>query len=120
MNTQCSTADSLMSPHLHPTLRQINPAASSRRQPIGSDDGLNPFLFEKFLCWLGPDAEAAGQKYESIRSRLISMFKARRCVFAEDLADVTIERVAQKLSDRTMGYTGEPALYFYGVAEDLP
>lgn len=74
--------------------------------------------FERFLCWLGPDPETAGKKYESIRSRLIVMFRARRCVFAEDLADATFERVARKLAQLT-NYTGDPARYFYGVAKRI-
>lgn len=107
MNTQCT----LKSPNdFPPTLCRLNSAA---------DEGINSVDFEQFLGWLGPDAEAAGRKYESIRSRLITMFKARRCVFAEDLADVTIERVTRKLSDRTFGFTGDPALYFYAVAKKI-
>ena len=74
--------------------------------------------FERFLCWLGPDPESAGRKYESIRSRLIKMFSARQCVFPEDLADATFERVARKLANLT-NYTGDPARYFYGVARKI-
>ena len=94
MNQQCSAAVSLAESNVH--------AAA----------------FEDFLCWLGPDPETAGQKYESIRSRLIKMFRARRCVFAEDLADATFERVARKLAQLT-NYTGDPARYFYGVAKKI-
>lgn len=107
MNTQSSHTLSLTTPNL------------AQRQLTTTDGCLNPAAFEQFLCWLGPDAEAAGRKYESIRGRLIMMFKARRCVFAEDLADATIERVARKLSDLSIGFTGDPALYFYGVAKKI-
>ena len=107
MNTQTSNALSLTTPRL------------AQRQLTTADSCLNPAAFEQFLCWLGPDAEAAGRKYESIRGRLIMMFKARRCVFAEDLADATIERVARKLNDLSIGFTGDPALYFYGVAKRI-
>ena len=58
-------------------------------------------------------------KYEVIRGRLITMFRARRCVFAEDLADATIERVAQKVATFNLQFTGDPALYFYGVAKKV-
>jgi len=119
MNTQCNTSVSSTNPNVYPTLYRRNSAAPSRRRKIVSDDALNDTVFEQFLCWLGPDAETAGRKYESIRSRLIMMFKARRCVFAEDLADATIERVAQKLGARSIGFTGDPALYFYGVAKKI-
>ena len=81
--------------------------------------GANAAAFERFLCWLGPDPESAGRKYELIRGRLIMMFKARRCVFAEDLADTTFERVARKLTDLTTEFNGDPARYFYGVAKKV-
>ncbi len=79
----------------------------------------NGVAFERLMRWLGPDEERAGQKYESIRNRLIAMFKARRCVFAEDLADATIERVARKLSDLTFRFSGDPALFCFGVAKKI-
>lgn len=75
--------------------------------------------FDRFIRWLGPDEELAAQKYKSIRSRLIMMFKARRCVFAEDLADATIERVTRKLSDLNFRFSGDPALFCYGVAKKI-
>jgi len=94
-------------------------AAPARRRKIGSDSGPNAAAFERFLYWLGPDPETAGRKYESIRGRLIMMFSARRCVFAEDLADATFERVVRKLADLTTEFTGDPARYFYGVAKKI-
>ena len=81
--------------------------------------GTNAAAFEQLLFWLGPDPESAGRKYELIRGRLIMMFRARRCVFAEDLADTTFERVARKLTDLTTEFTGDPARYFYGVAKKV-
>lgn len=108
MNTQSINTHSLTPPNL------------IQRQFIPATDGcLNPAVFHQFLCWLDPDEEAAGRKYEAIRGRLIMMFKARRCVFAEDLADATIERVARKLNYLSIGYRGDPALYFYGVAKKM-
>ncbi|HXQ72186.1 MAG TPA: hypothetical protein VN844_16945 [Pyrinomonadaceae bacterium] len=75
--------------------------------------------FERLLHWLGPDSHSAGRKYESIRARLITMFRARRCVFAEDLADVTFDRVAHRLASLTSPFIGDPAPYFYGVARKI-
>lgn len=125
MSTQFSTAVSLPNSlvHLSPARRQ--PCRSSmatrpsRRRQSASDDLLNAAAFERFLYWLGPDPETAGRKYESIRGRLIMMFRARRCVFAEDLADATFERVLRKLTELTKGFTGDPAGYFYGVAKKI-
>lgn len=81
-------------------------------------DPLNAASFERLLYWLGPDPETAGLKYESIRGRLITMFRAKHCVCAEDLADTTFERVALKLAALT-DFTGDPARYFYGVAKKV-
>jgi RNA polymerase sigma factor (sigma-70 family) len=125
MSTRYSTAVSLTgsSVHLSPARcqsRRLSIATQpSRRRQIGSDGGLNAAAFERFLYWLGPDPEAAGQKYESIRGRLIMMFSARRCVFAEDLADATFERVVRKMTDLTTEFSGDPARYFYGVAKNI-
>lgn len=94
-------------------------AQPSRQAQISSDGSASVAAFERFMNWLGPNQDLAGEKYESIRGRLITMFKARQCLFAEDLADATIERVARKLSDLTFGFTGDPALYFYGVAKKI-
>jgi RNA polymerase sigma factor (sigma-70 family) len=125
MSTNYGTTVSLTSsqiqrsPALY-TRPQLNPAAQpSRLERNGSEGWLNAATFERFLSWLGPDPETAGRKYESIRSRLIKMFRARRCVFAEDLADATFERVARKLTDLTAEFTGDPARYFYGVAKKI-
>lgn len=73
-------------------------------------------VFARLLHWLDTEPESAGRKYESIRARLIRMFSARRCIFAEDLADATFERVAYKLSNLTTQLLGDPIPYFYGVA----
>jgi DNA-directed RNA polymerase specialized sigma24 family protein len=116
MNTQYNTAPSLTSSNV-----QLNagPPRPQRQRTPATDGCLNSAVFEQFLCWLDPDEEAAGRKYESIRGRLIMMFKARRCIFAEDLADATIERVAQKMNYLSIGFSGDPALYFYGVAKKI-
>lgn len=75
--------------------------------------------FEVLLRWLDRDRDAAGQKYEKIRQRLIRIFIGRGCSEAEDLADETINRVTQKLAQLDGNYAGEQALYFYGVANKI-
>ena len=75
--------------------------------------------FKTMLGWLDSDSERAGEKYESIRSRLIKIFYARGCHLAEELADETIDRVAGKIDDLVKSYKGDPALYFYGVAKKI-
>jgi RNA polymerase sigma factor (sigma-70 family) len=75
--------------------------------------------FDALLAWLDPDREQAAAKYEEIRSRLIHIFICRGSVNAEDLADRTIDRVIRKLSEFSKPYSGNPALYFYGVAKNI-
>lgn len=84
-----------------------------------NEAGLNEKTLECLLTWLDADRLRAGEKYEEIRRRLIKLFLYRGCSRPEDLADDTIDRVIQKLSDSpdiASSYEGEPALYFYGVA----
>ena len=74
--------------------------------------------FEDFLAWLDPNREAAGRKYEQIRTRLIKLLINRRCgSAAEDLADECIRRVARKPAEFFNNYEGDPAAYFVRVAD---
>src|SRR5829696_877563 len=75
--------------------------------------------FDSLLEWLDPDRERAGAKYEEIRRRLIKIFMGRACSSAEDLADETINRVISKLSEIKSDFRGEPARYFYGLANKV-
>jgi hypothetical protein len=75
--------------------------------------------FDKLLCWLNPDRDLAGKKYESIRQSLITIFVWHGCNDGEDLADETINRVLKKISPVKEFYVGDPALYFYGVAKKV-
>jgi RNA polymerase sigma factor (sigma-70 family) len=75
--------------------------------------------FDTLLDWLDLNRESAGQKYEKIRQRLIQIFIGRGCFEAEELADLTINRVTLKLPEIIGNYTGEPTLYFYGVANNI-
>lgn len=75
--------------------------------------------FTALLAWLHPDRNEAGKKYEDIRRRLIKIFTCRGCCEPEDLADESINRVIIRLKDISATYTGDPALYFYGVANKV-
>jgi RNA polymerase sigma factor (sigma-70 family) len=75
--------------------------------------------FDQLLNWLDPDRDNAGSKYEKIRVRLIKIFACRGCGEADDLADETINRVTLKLGQIAESYSGDPALYFYGVAQKV-
>lgn len=80
---------------------------------------LTPEAFDELLTWLDTDREQAGKKYEHIRQSLIRIFIWRGCGEAEDLADITINRVARKVPGLVQTYVGDPALYFYGVAKNV-
>lgn len=75
--------------------------------------------FDSLLNWLDSDRESAGSKYERIRVRLIKIFTCRGCGEADELADETINRVTAKLGEIAQTYSGDPALYFYGVAQKV-
>ena len=75
--------------------------------------------FEALLTWLDSNRDIAGQKYEQIRTRLIKIFACRGCNESEDLADETINRVTNRLREIGATFTGEPALYFFGVANKV-
>lgn len=75
--------------------------------------------FDQMLAWLDPDPSKSGQRYEDIRRRLINFFLNRQYSEAEDLADETINRVAQKPQDLRDGYEGEPMPYFHAVARNV-
>lgn len=72
--------------------------------------------WDRFLSWLHPDPDKAGDKYRDIQRRLIRIFVCRGCGCPEDLADETINRVILKAGEIADGYKGDPALYFFSVA----
>lgn len=83
------------------------------------DWSLTQESFDQLLAWLDPERERAGRKYEEIRRKLIKIFLNRGCQTAEELADETINRVAKRVVDIAPTYSGDPARYFYGVAQKV-
>lgn len=75
--------------------------------------------FNRLLDWLHADRQKAGIRYEEIRLRLIKIFVRRGATCAEELADETINRVADKVAVIGPTYQGDPLLYFYGVAQNV-
>lgn len=80
---------------------------------------LDQAQFDCLLAWLDQDRERAGLVYENIRWRLMTIFAARDCPVPEELADETIDRVTRRVSDIATNYTGDKALYFFGVANNV-
>jgi len=80
---------------------------------------LEPVDFDRLLAWLDPDPDRAGQLYESIRWRLIAILASRGCHIPEELADDVIDRVARRVKDIEATYTGDKAIYFLGVMNNV-
>lgn len=78
---------------------------------------LDQDCFDTLLEWLDPNRDLAGSKYETIRIRLIKIFTCRGCAEAEECADETINRAASKLHEIKADWVGDPALYFYKIAQ---
>lgn len=79
------------------------------------DEDRTQLELEALLAALDPDRDEAGRKYEIIRAKLIRLFEWRRCDSPEDLADVTISRVAKRIYEG-VEFKNEPFGYFCGVA----
>jgi DNA-directed RNA polymerase specialized sigma24 family protein len=75
--------------------------------------------FEKLLSSLDPDRDRAGEKYESIRTRLVRIFEWRGCCCADSLADETIDRVGRRLEQAESIFANDLAVYAYGVARNV-
>jgi DNA-directed RNA polymerase specialized sigma24 family protein len=75
--------------------------------------------FDQLLDWLDADRDAAGLKYRNIQVRIIKILASRGCGEAEALADETFDRVAAKIEWLVADYVGDPALYFYAVANKI-
>lgn len=72
--------------------------------------------FARFLEWLSPDSEHAGEEYERLRFRLFRFFSLRHCNHADELADETINRVILKCSAEQIE---NRLAYCYGVAKNV-
>ncbi|HVG18386.1 MAG TPA: sigma-70 family RNA polymerase sigma factor [Blastocatellia bacterium] len=83
------------------------------------DKELTQEAFDKLLEWFNPDRDLAGKKYEEIRYRLIRILSKRGCNNPETLADEAINRVIVKVEEISSNYVGDPAVYFYGVANKV-
>lgn len=84
-----------------------------RREPPSEE------AFNKLLAWLNPDRNKAAERYQRIQFRLIKIFAAKGCVDPESLADETLNAVCQKIDWLLANYSGNPDLYFYGVAKKI-
>jgi DNA-directed RNA polymerase specialized sigma24 family protein len=71
---------------------RMEEAQGKKREPT-------PEAFNKLLAKLDPDPEMAGEEYERLRRTLIKFFECRRSFIPDELADVTLDRVARKIDE---------------------
>lgn len=78
---------------------------------------LSKEAFDKLLTSFDPDREVAGAKYVELRSNLTRFFEWRGCLYPEDHADETINRVARRIVEGEE--VRETPKYSFGVARLL-
>jgi DNA-directed RNA polymerase specialized sigma24 family protein len=71
---------------------------------------------ERLLALFDADREAAAQRYEDVRRRLVKLFEWRGCADPHEFADRTFDRVARKLLDGVTISSADPYAYIHGVA----
>jgi DNA-directed RNA polymerase specialized sigma24 family protein len=75
--------------------------------------------FALLLERLDPDPKRAEARFHALRARLVRLFAWRECAFPDDLADLTLERVARKLAEGTQVRPPDPWAYVAGVAHNV-
>jgi DNA-directed RNA polymerase specialized sigma24 family protein len=73
--------------------------------------------FGEFLKWLDEGVDSGGEKYLEMRRRLVFYFDRKNCHASDELADETLNRVAQKLEEKGSITGLSPAHYCYIVAK---
>jgi DNA-directed RNA polymerase specialized sigma24 family protein len=86
------------------------------RARVVKPHGLTAEGFEALLAQLDADRERAGERYETIRRKLVRLFDWRGCDGSEDLADETINRVSRRMAEGIELRSSDPYGYFCGVA----
>lgn len=73
--------------------------------------------FTRLLGWLDPNPEIASQAYVQIKADLTRKFSSQSCTLPDRLADITMDRVASKLTPEVIdNWEGDKKRYFYRVA----
>jgi DNA-directed RNA polymerase specialized sigma24 family protein len=72
--------------------------------------------FEELLGALDADRTRAAEHYERIRQRITKLFEWRGCPNADELTDLTFDRVARRLSEGASITAADAYLFFHGVA----
>ena len=72
--------------------------------------------FQSFLRWLDQGADSGGKTYLEMQRRLVAYFDRKNCRAADELADETLARVAQKLQEKGEITDLSPPHYCYVTA----
>ena len=73
--------------------------------------------FQQFLHWFEEGVDSNGENYLEMRRRLVAYFDRKNCLSADELADETLARVAQKLQEKGEITDLSPAHYCYVTAK---
>jgi len=73
--------------------------------------------FRQFLDWLDEGGGSGGERYLELRRRLVLYFDRRNCLTADELADETLSRVAQKFQEQGEITNISPAHYCFVTAK---
>ena len=89
---------------------------SKRRTLVMEDPALTMPAFGRLFEWLDDGVDSDGETYLEMRRRLVSYFGRRHRLTAEDLADETLDRIAETLQRDGAITITPPAKYCYAVA----
>ena len=91
--------------------------------PVGKKNwSIEAEAFDAFLKYLDCDPERAGDKYEKIRQRVLTLFRCNGCRDEEALADETLDRAIRRID--AVNRLGEPPIrdlmpFITGVARHV-
>lgn len=77
---------------------------------------MSPGAFDRLLTALHADRESAGTAYERLRERTAGLLRWWGATDADELADLTLDRVARKLDEGATIAEGSFGAYVRGVA----
>lgn len=75
--------------------------------------------FDGLLALFSEDRDEAGRIYERTRNGLIRFFQSKGCHDAQQLADITLNRVASKASTFDRSANIKPTTFVYGFASKI-
>jgi DNA-directed RNA polymerase specialized sigma24 family protein len=78
--------------------------------------GVSPTAFQRLLTALDPDRDRAATAYEHLRERTAGLLRWWGATDADELADLTLDRVARKLEEGATITDGSFGAYVRGVA----